>query len=81
LSLALVQDAPLGNQTLSAWLQQLNAPEALALSHRLYFDVASVGDDQRQPGANWVVHWYARNLRIFGNLASLTTRVDVASVL
>jgi hypothetical protein len=54
------------------WLLHGNNPAVLAETHRLYFDIAMIGDDERQPGANWVGHWYARNLRIFKRLVELT---------
>jgi hypothetical protein len=53
------------------WLVHANDPAVLSESHRIYFDVAMIGDDARQPGANWVGHWYARNLRIFNRLVTL----------
>ncbi len=61
----------LAGQSITAWLRQLNEPGSLAASHRAYFDIALIGDVKQQPGANWVGHWYARNLRIFGNLVRL----------
>jgi hypothetical protein len=66
----------LAELTIMDWLIQLNQPERLATSHRRYFDIATIGDAKQQPGANWVGHWYARNLRIFGNLTRLTDRPD-----
>jgi len=65
---------PLGTQTIGTWLLQLNRPERLAADHRNYFDWASIGDAERQPGANWVGYWYGRNLRIFMNLVRLADR-------
>lgn len=51
------------------WYRDLNAPDALADDHRLYYDLARIGDDRESPGAAWVGAWYARNLRIFNKLA------------
>ena len=64
-------DVPLEEHTMTAWLLKLNQPERLLESHRIYYDIALVGKDERQLGAHWVGHWYARNLRIFGNLVRL----------
>jgi hypothetical protein len=61
----------LEEQSVGAWLRALNAPERLLANHRIYFDIAAIGDDEAQPGATWVGHWYARNLRIFDNLVDL----------
>jgi hypothetical protein len=66
----------LADKSISVWLMQLNEPERLARSHRVYFDIALLGNSNEQPGANWVGHWYARNLRIFGNLVRLTSQRD-----
>jgi hypothetical protein len=64
----------LAEQSIATWLRQLNEPASLAASHRAYFDIALIGDVEQQPGANYVGHWYARNLRIFGNLVRLAQR-------
>lgn len=68
---------PLDNNiTLTAWLLRLNSDAALAANHRLNFDVPMVGDADLQPGANYVGHWYARNLRIFANIVRIATKRD-----
>lgn len=64
----------LGKQSIGTWLLELNRPEALLANHRGYFDWARIGDHERQPGANWVGAWYARNLRIFNSLVLLTDK-------
>jgi hypothetical protein len=64
----------LGSQSIGTWLLQLNRPEALLANHRNYFDWARIGDEERQPGANWVGAWYARNLSIFNNLLRMSDR-------
>jgi hypothetical protein len=66
--------APLGTQSIGTWLLQLNRREVIAADHRNYFDIAIVGDEDQQPGANWVGYWYGRNLRIFNNLVRLSDR-------
>lgn len=66
----------LGTQSIGTWLLQLNRPQPLAADHRNYFDLGSIGDHERQPGANWIGYWYARNLRIFNNLVALTDRPE-----
>jgi hypothetical protein len=65
---------PIGTQSIGTWLLQLNRADVLSSGHRNYFDWASIGDERKQPGANWVGAWYARNLRIFNNLVRLTDR-------
>ncbi len=65
-----------GEQSIGSWLRTMNEPERIAAAHRVYFDIAAMGDETAQPGANWVGHWYARNLRIFDNLVDLATSPD-----
>jgi hypothetical protein len=62
----------IGEHSIGAWLRELNTPEALLDNHRMYFDIALIGDEERHVGANWVGHWYARNLKIFENVVRLT---------
>jgi len=62
----------LGSQTVSAWLKQLNNPDALAAAHKVYFDIAMIGRGEELLGANWVGTWYARNLKIFSRLVKMS---------
>lgn len=78
---AIADPAPLGlpalaDQSFGAWLRQVNEPERLLANHKIYFEIAGVGDEAAQPGATWVGHWYARNLRIFRNLVDLAPAPD-----
>jgi hypothetical protein len=59
--------------TVRQWLMRMNRPEALLDNHRVYLEIATLGDSESQPGAAWVGTWYARNLRIFTNLTRLTS--------
>lgn len=61
----------LGPQTVSTWLKQLNDSDALAASHRAYFDISMIGRGEDLIGANWVGTWYARNLKIFSRLVRM----------
>jgi hypothetical protein len=65
---------PQGSLSIGAWLVKMNSAESLAASQRNYFDIAAIGDEREQPGANWVGYWYGRNLKIFNNLVLLTDR-------
>lgn len=64
----------LGSKSIGTWFLELNRPKALLANHRNYFDWARIGDEERQPGANWVGAWYARNLRIFNNILRMSDR-------
>jgi hypothetical protein len=58
--------------TLRSYLAWMNTSAHLADMHRRYFDFALIGDAKKNPGANWVMSWYGRNLKIFDNLVWLT---------
>jgi len=53
-----------------------NDPERLHESHSLYFKIARIGIASQFPGADWVQHWYGRNLKIFVNLTRLVESHD-----
>ena len=63
------------------WYRDLNTPDALAAGHRLYYDIARIGDATDSPGAAWVGAWYARNLRIFNHLTRIAAPTDRVLVL
>jgi hypothetical protein len=54
-------------------LLETNDPETMAESHRVYMDLAQVGDDGQNVGAEVVLRWYERNIMIFANIARLAT--------
>src|SRR5690606_1431610 len=41
----------LEDQTISQWLRQLNYTDALQASHRVYFDISMIGDEEELIGA------------------------------
>jgi hypothetical protein len=55
----------------SSWLRRANAPQARSEMQRVYYEIARLGDNGANPGANWVGAWYARNLYILNNLTVL----------
>ncbi len=63
------------------WYREYNAPVARANDHRLYYDLARIGDGRESPGAAWVGAWYARNLRIFNGLERVAKPQDRILVL
>lgn len=68
----LAEDNRLLNTTsVAEWLLRANDPARQAYSHRRYFDYTAIGDNDNQPGANWLANWYGRNLKIFAKLVNL----------
>lgn len=67
--------------TVADWYRTLNTPAQRVAMNRPYFAMASLGDDQDNPGAAWVGTWYARNLRIFDHLRQLSAPGDRVFVL
>ncbi|MES2696432.1 MAG: DUF5694 domain-containing protein [Verrucomicrobiota bacterium] len=43
-------------------------------THQIYYEIARLGDNAANPGANWVGSWYARNLYILNNVTALAKR-------
>ena len=68
-------------QPISGWYTEMNQPAFWAADHRVYYDLALTGDERAAPGAAWVGTWYARNLRIFGNLVRIAKPKDRLLVL
>lgn len=52
-------------------LAEVNAPGSVAESHRVYMDLARVGEGPNYVGADVVLRWYERNMMIFANLARI----------
>lgn len=56
------------------WLRSSNTPSFRASDHRVYYDIAQVGELRGpNPGATWVGQWYTRNLRILNNLRAIAS--------
>ncbi len=54
-------------------LLQFSSPESMANNHRVYMDLALVGDEDCRIGAEVILRWYERNMMMFTNLARLAT--------
>ncbi|HUP46161.1 MAG TPA: DUF5694 domain-containing protein [Thermoanaerobaculia bacterium] len=65
------KEAPIGKT-----LRMMNDPAFIERGNELYFEMARVGDAANPVGAEQVGIWYARNIRIFANLARLARPGD-----
>jgi len=63
--------AKMRGQSVNEWYHDLNGPEARLKMHKSYFEIATFGSNEDNPGAAWVGAWYARNLRIFNNIREI----------
>lgn len=68
-------------QSIVEWYFNLNQPEVRDQDHRVYFELATFGNNERNPGASWVGGWYGRNLRIFNNVRDLLEPGDRVLIL
>lgn len=68
-------------QSIVDWYFDLNQPEVREQDHRVYFDLATFGNNERNPGAAWVGGWYGRNLRIFNNVRDVLEPRDRVLIL
>lgn len=50
----------------------LNQKQNLDKSHRGYFDFVRLGLGDEYVGANYLSHWYGRNMKIFANIIRIT---------
>lgn len=57
-------------------LLHLNSPEWLAANARAYFCIGLYGTPEEPAGANWMMLWFGRNLRIFNNIVRHTEPGD-----
>ncbi len=57
-------------------LLEANDSITLADNHRVYIDLAQVGEDRDYIGADVVLRWYERNLKIFANMSRIITSPD-----
>lgn len=64
------------------WLRSFNTPAFRVSDHRVYYDIAKVGElIGPNPGAAWVGQWYTRNLRILNNLRAIASNTNDRVVL
>ena len=53
-----------------------HAPASLAESHKVYADMALIGKGESYIGADVILRWYERNMKIFVNLSRIITSPD-----
>ncbi|WP_269432405.1 DUF5694 domain-containing protein [Bacillus sp. FJAT-22090] len=53
------------------YYKELNAPTLLNKLHKMYVNLARIGDFNNYVGMNWLSWWYKRNLIMFANLTRL----------
>lgn len=66
------RDKILKNMSIVEQFEFINQPANLDESHRNYFDFVRIGRADKYVGANYLSHWYGRNMKIFANLIRIT---------
>ncbi|HEY8558816.1 MAG TPA: DUF5694 domain-containing protein [Pyrinomonadaceae bacterium] len=66
------RDKVLKNMSIVEQFEFINRPANLDESHRSYFDFVRIGRADQYVGANYLSHWYGRNMKIFANLIRIT---------
>lgn len=64
------------DKTVLSYFKELNEPAFLDKLHRLYLNIARIGDDTNYLGMDWLVWWYKRNLIMFSNISKLIESPD-----
>lgn len=67
--------------TVRDMLVRLNSPEWLRASASAYFHIGLYGSAEDPIGANWLMLWYGRNVRIFNNIVRHTAPGDRVRVI
>lgn len=68
--------AVLDRGSIGDMLRHLNSPEWAAANAHAYFRIGLYGTADDAAGANWVMLWHGRNLRIFNNIVRNTAPGD-----
>ena len=66
------RDKTFKNLSVLEQLTFINQPANLDASHQGYFDFVRIGRGDQYVGANYLSHWYGRNMKIFANLIRIT---------
>jgi hypothetical protein len=64
------------SQSVLEQLRATNDPDALAPSHLVYMEMSRIGEGANYIGADVIVRWYERNMKMFVNLARLVDTPD-----
>ncbi|SOC43895.1 DUF5694 domain-containing protein [Ureibacillus acetophenoni] len=64
------------NGPLIETLKKLNQKERMLADHRLYMNLARIGEGTDYVGIDWLRWWYQRNLIIYHNLLKLIDKTD-----
>lgn len=64
------------NRSIVEQYKFLNREANINKSHQRYFDFVRIGSGDQYVGANYLSHWYGRNMKIFANLIRITESPD-----
>lgn len=64
------------DKTVLDYYKELNSPALINLLHKIYVNVARIGESTNYVGITWLSWWYKRNLIMFANLTRLMESKD-----
>ena len=67
------ENASIRRRSVIDMILDAHAPAGLAESHKVYADLALIGEGERYVGADVILRWYERNMKIFVNLSRIIT--------
>lgn len=67
------ENAAIRRKSVAQMILDAHEPENLVESHKVYADLMLVGEGENYIGADVILRWYERNMKIFVNLSRITT--------
>lgn len=64
------------SKSIKDYYKELNDPTLLIKLHKMYVNIARIGDVNNYVGMNWLSWWYKRNLIMYSNLTRLLDSED-----
>jgi hypothetical protein len=64
------------SKTVLEMYRDCNRSHTCKKNHKMYINMARIGNMDDYVGIDWLIWWYQRNLIIFSNLARLATSID-----
>lgn len=70
------ENAGIRHKSVAGMFLDAHEPAKLAESHKVYADLALIGEGENYIGADVILRWYERNMKIFVNLTRIITSLE-----